>query len=154
MYGFQYSGQERVKGNVLTNLKNSFYELRYWIYSTVQSLRMLVTRQISVNEMNGPVGIVKNIGDTYTQSVTDSGYYYAFLNMLNWAILLSANLGVMNLLPLPALDGGRLVFLIIEAIRGKRIDPNKEGIVHFIGIILLFGLMFVVMFNDIRKLFI
>ena len=49
---------------------------------------------------------------------------------------------------------GRLVFLIIEAIRGKRIDPNKEGIVHFIGIILLFGLMFVVMFNDIRKLFI
>lgn len=115
---------------------------------------MLVTRQISVNEMNGPVGIVKNIGDTYTQSVTDSGYYYAFLNMLNWAILLSANLGVMNLLPLPALDGGRLVFLIIEAIRGKRIDPNKEGIVHFIGIILLFGLMFVVMFNDIRKLFI
>lgn len=154
LYGFQYSGQERVKGNVLTNLKNSFYELRYWIYSTVQSLRMLVTRQISVNEMNGPVGIVKNIGDTYTQSVTDSGYYYAFLNMLNWAILLSANLGVMNLLPLPALDGGRLVFLIIEAIRGKRIDPNKEGIVHFIGIILLFGLMFVVMFNDIRKLFI
>ena len=133
LYGFQYSGQERVKGNVLTNLKNSFYELRYWIYSTVQSLRMLVTRQISVNEMNGPVGIV---------------------NMLNWAILLSANLGVMNLLPLPALDGGRLVFLIIEAIRGKRIDPNKEGIVHFIGIILLFGLMFVVMFNDIRKLFI
>lgn len=154
MYGFQYSGQARVKGNVLTNLKNSFYELRYWIYSTVQSLRMLVTRQISVNEMSGPVGIVKNIGDTYTQSVTDSGYYYAFLNMLNWAILLSANLGVMNLLPLPALDGGRLVFLIIEAIRGKRIDPNKEGIVHFIGIILLFGLMFVVMFNDIRKLFI
>ena len=139
---------------MLTNLKSSFYELRYWIYSTVQSLRMLVTRQISVNEMNGPVGIVKNIGDTYTQSVTDSGYYYAFLNMLNWAILLSANLGVMNLLPLPALDGGRLVFLIIEAIRGKRIDPNKEGIVHFIGIILLFGLMFVVMFNDIRKLFI
>ena len=53
-----------------------------------------------------------------------------------------------------SLDGGRLVFLIIEAIRGKRIDPNKEGIVHFIGIILLFGLMFVVMFNDIRKLFI
>ena len=140
--------------DLLTNLKNSFYELRYWIYSTVQSLRMLVTRQISVNEMSGPVGIVKNIGDTYTQSVTDSGYYYAFLNMLNWAILLSANLGVMNLLPLPALDGGRLVFLIIEAIRGKRIDPNKEGIVHFIGIILLFGLMFVVMFNDIRKLFI
>ena len=60
----------------------------------------------------------------------------------------------MNLLPLPALDGGRLVFLIVEAIRGKKIDPNKEGFVHMIGILLLFALMFVVMFNDIRKLFV
>ena len=75
------------------------------------------------------------------------------MNMLNWTILLSANLGVMNLLPLPALDGGRLVFLIVEAIRGKKIDPNKEGFVHAIGILLLFALMFIVMFNDIRKLF-
>ena len=81
-------------------------------------------------------------------------YYYAFLNMLNWAILLSANLVVMNLLPLPALDGGRLVFLIVEAIRGKKIDPDKEGFVHLIGIALLMLLMVVVMFNDIRKLFI
>ena len=76
------------------------------------------------------------------------------MNLLNWTILLSANLGVMNLLPLPALDGGRLVFLIVEAIRGKKIDPNKEGFVHMIGILLLFALMFVVMFNDIRKLFV
>lgn len=152
LYGFQYSQQTRVKGNVLTNLKNSFYEVRYWIYTTIQSLRMLVTRQVSVNELSGPVGIVKNIGDTYQESVTTYGYFSAFLSMLNWAILLSANLGVMNLLPFPALDGGRLVFLIVEAIRGKRIDPNKEGIVNFVGIILLFALMFFVMFNDIRKL--
>lgn len=152
LYGFQYSQQTRVKGNVLTNLKNSFYEVRYWIYTTIQSLRMLVTRQVSVNELSGPVGIVKNIGDTYQESVTTYGYFSAFLSMLNWAILLSANLGVMNLLPFPALDGGRLVFLIIEAIRGKRIDPNKEGIVNFVGLILLFALMFFVMFNDIRKL--
>ena len=73
--------------------------------------------------------------------------------MLNWVVLLSANLGVMNLLPIPALDGGRLVFLIIEAIRGKRIDPEKEGMVHGIGIILLLALMGFVMFNDIRSLF-
>ena len=139
---------------VLTNIKNSFYELRYWIYSTVESLKMLVTRQVSVNQMSGPVGIVKSMGDTYTKSVSTDGYYYAFLNLLNWTILLSANLGVMNLLPLPALDGGRLVFLIVEAIRGKKIDPNKEGFVHMIGILLLFALMFVVMFNDIRKLFV
>ena len=101
---------------------------------------MLVTRQVSPNELSGPVGIVKSIGDTYQQSVKNDGYYYALLNMLNWTILLSANLGVMNLLPLPALDGGRLLFLIIEAIRRKRIDPDKEGMVNLVGIVLLFGL--------------
>ena len=67
--------------------------------------------------------------------------------------LLTANLGVMNLLPIPALDGGRLVFLIIELIRGKRIDPEKEGMVHFVGLMLLMLLMVVVMFNDVRKIF-
>ena len=60
----------------------------------------------------------------------------------------------MNLLPLPALDGGRLVFLIIEAVRRKKINPEKEGMVHFVGIMILMGLMVLVMFNDIRKLFI
>jgi regulator of sigma E protease len=73
--------------------------------------------------------------------------------MLNMAILLSANLGVMNLLPLPALDGGRLVFLFVEAIRGKRVPPEKEGYVHLAGIILLMLLMVFVMFNDINRIF-
>lgn len=67
--------------------------------------------------------------------------------------MLTANLGIMNLLPLPALDGGRLVFLIIEAVRKKRVDPDKEGMVHFVGLMLLLALMVLVMFNDIRKLF-
>ena len=66
--------------------------------------------------------------------------------------MLTANLGIMNLLPLPALDGGRLVFLIIEAVRKKRVDPDKEGMVHFVGLMLLLALMVLVMFNDIRKL--
>lgn len=74
------------------------------------------------------------------------------LNLMNIGILITANLGVMNLLPLPALDGGRLVFLIIEAIRGKRVSPDKEGMVHFAGFALLMVLMVVVMFNDIMKL--
>lgn len=152
LYGFTSTG-ERVKGNIFEVVEYGFYELEYWIYTTIQSLRMLVTGGVSVNELSGPVGIVENIGNTYEESVSKDGYYYAFLNMLNWAILLSANLGVMNLLPIPALDGGRLVFLIVEAIRRKPLDPNKEGVVHFIGILLLFALMFVVMANDIRKLF-
>ena len=153
LYGLETAGNERVRGNILTNIKNSFYEVRYWIYSTVQSVKLLVTRKLSVNDLNGPVGIVKTIGDTYQKSMSTDGLYYAFLNMLNWTILLSANLGVMNLIPFPALDGGRLVFLIIEAVRRKRIDPEKEGMVNLVGMVLLFGLMFIVMFNDIRKLF-
>ena len=144
---------EREKGNFLTNLKYGVHEVKYWIWTTLESLRMLVSGRVSVNEVSGPVGIVKTIGDTYEESKS-SGIYYIFINMINFSILLSANLGVVNLLPLPALDGGRLVFLIIEAVRKKRIDPDKEGLVHFVGIVLLMGLMILVMFNDIRKLFI
>ena len=75
-----------------------------------------------------------------------------WMNMLNMAVLLSANLGVMNLLPLPALDGGRLVFLIIEAIRRKPINRKVEGSIHFAGLMLLMALMVFVMYNDIVKL--
>ena len=75
------------------------------------------------------------------------------LNILNFSIMLSANLGVMNLLPIPALDGGRLVFLVIEAVRGKPVDREKEGMVHFVGLMLLMVLMVYVMFNDIRRIF-
>ena len=114
----------------------------------------MFTERFGVKDLSGPVGIVQNIGETYDESVSNDGYFYAFLNMLNWGILLSANLGVMNLLPLPALDGGRLVFLLIEVIRRKKIDPEKEGYVHFVGIILLFVLMFIVMFNDIKNIFV
>ncbi len=147
------SRTERIKGNVFSNLKNSVYEMNYWIWTTLQSLKMLVTGKVSPNELSGPVGIVKTIGDTYDASRSD-GIFYVFINMLNFSILLSANLGVMNLLPLPALDGGRLVFLLIEAVRRKKVDPQKEGMVHFVGIMILMGLMVLIMFNDIRKLFI
>ena len=73
------------------------------------------------------------------------------INMLNIALLLSVNLGVMNLLPLPALDGGRLVFLLIEAVRGKPIPPEKEGMVHFAGFVALMVLMVFVMYTDIVR---
>ena len=73
--------------------------------------------------------------------------------MINMMILISANLGVANLLPLPALDGGRLVFLIVEVIRGKRVPPEKEGYVHLAGMALFLCLMVFVMYNDIRRIF-
>ena len=151
LIGFYGSGRY-VKANFFTALKYSGYELKYWIVTTFESLKMLVTGQVKLDDMSGPVGIVKTIGDTYEQAKELGGAYLVFINMLNMTILLSANLGVMNLLPLPALDGGRLLFLLIEAVRRKRIDPQKEGMVHFIGMLLLFALMFLITFNDIKKL--
>ena len=74
------------------------------------------------------------------------------MTMLNMVILLSSNLGVMNLLPLPALDGGRLVFLIIEAIRRKPIRRDLEGMVHFAGLVLLMALMVYVMIHDVQRI--
>ena len=147
-----YESNARTKANVGEALKYGVYYTKYWVDLTFESVKMLFTGKVGVQDMSGPVGIVKTIGDTYEESKTD-GMFYVFVNMLNISILLSANLGVMNLLPIPALDGGRLVFLIIEAIRRKRIDPEKEGMVHFVGMMCLMALMVLIMFSDIRKLF-
>ena len=113
---------------------------------------MMVHGKASKDDVSGPVGMAQAVNTIYTESKPD-GAFYVWLNMLNFAVLLSANLGVLNLLPLPALDGGRLVFIIVEAIRGKKIPPEKEGFVHMIGFVLLMLLMVFVFFNDITRLF-
>ena len=74
-------------------------------------------------------------------------------NVMLWTAMLSINLGIVNLVPLPALDGGRLLFFGIEALRGKPVDRHKEGMVHFVGIVLLMILMVVVTWNDIQRFF-
>ncbi len=133
-------------------LQYGFYRLEYWMHYTVDCLRMLVTGQVGLQDMSGPVGIVAVVDDVY-ESAAPSGFAVIMLSLINFGTLLSANLGVVNLLPIPALDGGRLVFLIVEAIRRKRVPPEKEGMVHFAGFALLMVLMVVIMFNDIMKLF-
>ena len=152
LYGFSRTIQ-REKGGALETVGYSCAEIRYWLKATVESLKMLIGGQVGLEEMSGPVGIVSTIGDTYKESRVD-GWYYVTMNMIMIAILLSVNLGVMNLLPIPALDGGRLVFLILEAIRGKAIPAEKESMVHFTGFVLLMGLMAVILFSDLHKLFI
>ena len=148
--GFVYN-LYREKTNFPGVIKYSAVEVRYWITSTIESLVMLVKGQFTVNDLSGPVGIINVIGDSYEEAKTE-GTVMVWMQMLYWAILLSANLGVMNLLPIPALDGGRLVFLIIEAIRRKKVNPNVEGMIHFAGFVLLMVLMVFVMFNDIRRI--
>ena len=139
------------KQNFLGVIKYSFLEVRYQIKSTFSSLAYLISGRASLNDMSGPVGIVNMIGDTYEESLS-YGVLTVVLNLLSFSILLTANLGVMNLLPLPALDGGRILFILIEMIRGKRIDPEKEGIVHLVGLVMLLVLMVIIMGNDIRHI--
>lgn len=143
----------RERGTVFQTITHSFYEVRYWICNTVESLKMLIGGKVGLKDLSGPVGIVKVMGETYDTNESAGGVGLAILSMVNFSIFLSANLGIMNLLPLPALDGGRLVFLIIEAIRRKKISPEKEGMVHFVGLVALMALMVFVMFNDIRNIF-
>ncbi len=145
------SGYGYEKVGALKTLEYGFYEIKSQIYTTVQSLKMLVTGQVGVQDMSGPVGIVKVIGDTYETASAD-GAYYVFINMLNIAILLSANLGVMNLLPFPALDGGRFLMYVIEAIRRKPAPEKLEAGLNFAGFAILMGLMVLVMISDIVKL--
>ncbi len=142
----------RVKTSTLGVIKYSFIEVKYFIVSTISGLGEMIAGNVSRNDIAGPVGIVEYIGDTYEQS-RDDGFLSTFLNLAYITILISANLGVMNLLPIPALDGGRLVFLFLEVVRGKPIDQEKEGIVHAIGLVLLMALMIFIMFNDISKFF-
>lgn len=151
LIGVNWEG-EYEKGNFFENIYYGMCQMKYYIYSTIKSLSALITGQVSIKEMSGPVGIVKVIGDTYEKS-KDSGALAVVMNLLNLAALLSANLVVMNLLPLPALDGGRLVLFIVEAIRGKKINEKIEGKIHFVGLVLLMGLMVFIMYNDIVKVF-
>ncbi|WP_217585575.1 RIP metalloprotease RseP [Lentibacillus saliphilus] len=108
------------------------------------NLMMLVTGQYSIDMLSGPVGIY---------DATDQVVQTGFMNFMMWTAMLSINLGIVNLVPLPALDGGRLLFVGLEAVRGKPIAPEKEGMVHVIGFALLMLLMLVVTWNDIQRLF-
>ncbi|WP_277934402.1 RIP metalloprotease RseP [Parablautia intestinalis] len=141
-----------LKCNVPQTFQYAFYTMKFYVETTFQSLKMLVTGQLSRNDVSGPVGLVKVVDEVY-DSAKAYGAVEVLLNMINISLLLSVNLGIMNLLPLPALDGGRLVFLLVEALRGKPIPPEKEGMVHLAGMVALMLLMVLVFFNDITKFF-
>ncbi len=144
-----YTGRQ--KTNAFGLIKYSVVQVKYMIVTTVQSLGQLIRGRLGLNDMVGPVGVVNLIGNVYNANKSD-GLLNIFMSMANMAILLSANLGVMNLLPFPALDGGRLVFLFLEVYRKKPINQEKEGLIHIVGLVTLLVLMVVIMFNDVRRL--
>ena len=149
--GFDFN-LAREKMSPLGTLKYSVGEMNYWVHLTVKSVISLVQGHFSIDDLSGPIGVVDAI-DQVVDETRSEGAVIMGMSLLNMLILLSANLGVMNLLPLPALDGGRLIFLLIEAIRRKPIKRSVEGMIHFAGMMLLMVLMFYVAFNDVRRIF-
>lgn len=136
----------------VARLKYAWYELRFCVQQTYKSLALLIQGEVKKDEVSGPVGIAVNIvGKTYDQA-KEYGFMSVFVNMLNIVMVLTINLGILNLLPIPALDGGRLVFMLIEVVRGKPIPPEKEGMVHFVGLMFFMGLMVFVLFNDLSNI--
>ena len=149
--GFSYN-LFREDANAWETIKYSLAEVKYLITDTARGLGRLFTGKVKSNEVGSVVAIVDLVGDTYEET-KDEGAKITILSLLNIAVWLSANLGVMNLLPIPALDGGKLLFCVIEIVRGKPVDREKEGMVHFIGMILLLLLMVFLVFNDVKNIF-
>lgn len=136
-----------------------YQTVKYNVVLVVRGLADMITGGFSINNLTGPVGVanaVDGLVDEVVDTTQDFGWSAMAMSMLltmsNFLAMISANLGVMNLLPIPGLDGGRLLFCFIEAVRGKPVAKNKEAMVTFVGFVLLMILMVAVMFNDIKNI--
>lgn len=143
----------KVQLGISPGYKFSFVKLLYMPFVQTKNAALLVfdtlkllftDKTVNIDDLSGPIGIFSIIKQSVSQGL---------LSVLNWAAIISVNVGLMNLLPLPALDGGRLAFLIYEAITKKRPNPKVENIIHGIGFLLLMGLFIFVAFNDVIRLF-
>ncbi|MGL5972809.1 MAG: RIP metalloprotease RseP [Oscillospiraceae bacterium] len=131
------------ENSFFSSIKQAFFESGSMVKMIIDSVGDLFTGKVSVAQLSGPVGVAGVIGQAAT---------FGVLSLLNIAAFLSINIGIFNLLPLPALDGGRLVFLGIELVRGKPIKQKYEGYIHAAGLIILLGIMLLVTFQDVFKI--
>ena len=129
--------------NPLTVIHEGFFQTIWMVKLVFVSLGMLFTGEAAVSDLSGPVGVV---------SAMNTAAKYGLMDLIFLAGFLAVNIGVMNLLPLPALDGGRIFFVLIEIIFRKPVPRDKEGYVHFIGFILLIGLMLYATWNDVVRI--
>lgn len=134
---------EYERQDIFTSIKMGLSQTYTMTVMLLQALWMLITGGASVNDLAGPVGITKLVG-----AVAQIGSVF----VLNFAAFLSINLGLINLLPIPALDGSKIVFSLVEAVRRKPIDPEKEGFIHWVGFMFLMLLIILVTYNDIVRL--
>ncbi len=150
-FGFSFGVEE---ATFLGKLQYTWYTAVDWIRSVFWSLEMLFTGKAGLSDLSGPVGIVQQMGEAAEAGET---WVDGLLNVLYFGGFLAVNLSVMNLLPIPALDGGRALCLLLtaafEGIARKKLDPKYEGYLHAAGMILLLGLMAVIMFKDIIFIF-
>ncbi|MEG1287804.1 MAG: RIP metalloprotease RseP [Bacilli bacterium] len=141
-FGFGIGAKEE-KG-FLAPFKYAFEKTWSLLKQMVYVITYLCTGQISFNSLSGPVGIYEVVGETAKAGFASLVYLLAYISL---------NVGFMNLLPIPAFDGGRLLFLIIEKVKGSPVNPKIENIIHSIGLFLLLGLMVVITYNDIVRIF-
>lgn len=130
------------KHGFLSAISLGFMQTGRLIVMMVQLLGGLIFRGQGLGEVVGPIGIVGEIGRAVQSGLED---------VLNLAIVITLNLGIINLIPFPALDGGRLALLLVEAVRGKPMDQQKEGYIHLVGFVLLMLLMVLVTFKDVAR---
>ncbi len=135
---------ERERLNPISALGRGIMQTVMMIFGILYAFGQMITGQMGTGGVAGPVGIASMIGDSARSGL---------MRLMEFTALISINLGVINLLPIPALDGGRLIFLLVEAVRGKPVDPEKEGLVHLIGMAFLLLLMVVIVFFDIQRIF-
>jgi regulator of sigma E protease len=128
---------------LVRGVSQTFEYIRLTFYLPIAILRNIIPAEAA--RPTGPVGIYQQTGSAVSAAI-DLNWWFPVLWL---TAILSTALAVTNLLPLPALDGGRIFFVIIEAIRGKRIAPEKEGAIHFIGLALLLTLMLVISYYDV-----
>lgn len=133
---------------VLEIIPRGFQESYDTTVSMIYGIRELVSSRENLSQIAGPIGMGQ-----LTSELVEESPFPLWVTLANLAMILSLNLAILNLLPLPALDGGRLLFVLIEVLRGgRKIAPEKEGIVHFAGLVVLIGFMFVVGFFDVNRL--
>ena len=150
-FGLYFAGVE--KAGVWQNLRAAWDTTKGYVRLVWESLRMLVHGQVGVNELAGPVGIVDMMATTGAQQETTAD---ALRMIFSFGAFIAVNLAVMNMLPIPALDGGRvfllLVTAVIETVTRKKINPKYEGYIHAAGMVLLLALMAYVLLHDIVRL--
>ena len=151
MIGISFEDMYQLPKNFFDNCVMAAKEFYFYIKTTIMSLRMLIRGKLSTNDISGPVGTVAVMGSAINEakSISISSMIFTLMTLV---ILISANLGVMNLLPIPALDGGRIVFAAIEMITGKPINKEVEGFANTVTMLLLLIFMIWIFGMDIYKL--